>query len=102
LLTRRGNFWLRDWTTNRLFVFMLQARPLLTRALEENNFDSLVDPRLQNNFNSNEVARMVACGAACVRHSARRRPRMSQVIGTTLCVFGGGGFYYSDGYLIMR
>lgn len=56
------------------------ARPLLTRALEENNFISLVDPRLQNSFNPNEVARMVACAAACVRHSARRRPRMSQVV----------------------
>lgn len=56
------------------------ARPLLTRALEENNFDSLVDPRLQNNFNPNELARMVACAAASVRHSARRRPRMSQVV----------------------
>ncbi|CAI0390001.1 unnamed protein product [Linum tenue] len=28
----------------------------------------------------NEMARMVACAAACVRHSARRRPRMSQVV----------------------
>lgn len=26
------------------------------------------------------MARMVACAAACVRHSARRRPRMSQVV----------------------
>lgn len=57
----------------------MQARPLLTRALEENNFDSLVDQRLQDNFNPSEMARMVACAAACVRHSARRRPRMSQV-----------------------
>ncbi|KAH9613860.1 hypothetical protein KSS87_013091 [Heliosperma pusillum] len=56
------------------------ARPLLTRSLEENNFDSLVDPHLKNNFNPNEMARMVACAAACVRHSARRRPRMSQVV----------------------
>ncbi|CAO2822855.1 unnamed protein product [Amaranthus hypochondriacus] len=56
------------------------ARPLLTRALEENNFETLVDTHLQNNFNPNEMARMVACAAACVRHSARRRPRMSQVV----------------------
>ncbi|KAF5742971.1 proline-rich receptor-like protein kinase PERK1 isoform X2 [Tripterygium wilfordii] len=56
------------------------ARPLLTRALEEGNFDSLVDPKLQNNYNQNEMARMVACAAACVRHSARRRPRMSQIV----------------------
>ncbi|XP_074350139.1 proline-rich receptor-like protein kinase PERK15 isoform X2 [Apium graveolens] len=56
------------------------ARPLLTRALEEGNFDSLVDSRLQNNYNQSEMSRMVACAAACVRHSARRRPRMSQVV----------------------
>ncbi|KAL6974416.1 Proline-rich receptor-like protein kinase perk1, partial [Sarracenia purpurea var. burkii] len=56
------------------------ARPLLTRALEDGNFDTLVDPRLQREYNHNEMARMVACAAACVRHSARRRPRMSQVV----------------------
>ncbi|KAG9456077.1 hypothetical protein H6P81_000585 [Aristolochia fimbriata] len=56
------------------------ARPLLTRALEEGIYDTLVDPKLQNNFNPNEMARMVACAAAAVRHSARRRPRMSQIV----------------------
>ncbi|RVW38271.1 Proline-rich receptor-like protein kinase PERK1 [Vitis vinifera] len=56
------------------------ARPLLTRALEDGNFDTLVDPCLQKDYNHHEMARMVACAAACVRHSARRRPRMSQVI----------------------
>jgi hypothetical protein len=25
------------------------------------------------------MARMIACAAACVRHSSRRRPRMGQV-----------------------
>ncbi|KAL8136981.1 hypothetical protein V2J09_002982 [Rumex salicifolius] len=54
------------------------ARPLLTGAQEDNDYDSLVDPRLQKSFNENEMVRMVACAAACVRHSARRRPRMSQ------------------------
>ncbi|OWM89893.1 hypothetical protein CDL15_Pgr012530 [Punica granatum] len=56
------------------------ARPQLTRALEDGNFDSLVDFKLQNNYSHEEMARMVACAAACVRHSARRRPRMSQVV----------------------
>lgn len=60
-------------------ILVLQARPVLTRALESDDFDELVDPRLQNSFDHNEMARMVACAAACVRHSARRRPRMSQV-----------------------
>lgn len=58
---------------------MFQARPLLTRALEDEKFDALVDPRLENDYNHNEMARMVACAAACVRHSAKRRPRMTQV-----------------------
>ncbi|KAK1396892.1 proline-rich receptor-like protein kinase PERK1 [Heracleum sosnowskyi] len=56
------------------------ARPLLNRALEEGNFDDLVDSRLQKDYNPSEMSRMVACAAACVRHSARRRPRMSQVV----------------------
>ncbi|XWS17266.1 hypothetical protein CRYUN_Cryun33cG0052900 [Craigia yunnanensis] len=56
------------------------ARPLLTRALDDGNFDSLVDPKLQKEYNHNELARMIACAAACVRHSARRRPRMSQIV----------------------
>ncbi|CAJ2636813.1 unnamed protein product [Trifolium pratense] len=56
------------------------ARPLLMRALEEDNLDSLIDPRLQNEFDPNEMTRMVACAAACTRHSAKRRPRMSQVV----------------------
>ncbi|KAL1563376.1 Proline-rich receptor-like protein kinase perk1 [Salvia divinorum] len=56
------------------------ARPLLTRALDDGNFDSLIDRRLGTDYNQNEMARLVACAAACVRHSARRRPRMSQVV----------------------
>ncbi|XWS72027.1 hypothetical protein CRYUN_Cryun02cG0005400 [Craigia yunnanensis] len=56
------------------------ARPLLTRALDDGNFDRLVDPKLQKDYKHNEMARMAACAAACVRHSARRRPRMSQIV----------------------
>lgn len=58
---------------------LFQARPLLTRALEDEKFDALVDRRIENDYNHNEMARMVACAAACVRHSAKRRPRMTQV-----------------------
>uniref|UniRef100_A0A0D9UYJ2 non-specific serine/threonine protein kinase n=1 Tax=Leersia perrieri TaxID=77586 RepID=A0A0D9UYJ2_9ORYZ len=56
------------------------ARPLMIRASEDGNYDPLVDPRLGQEYNGNEMARMIACAAACVRHSARRRPRMSQVV----------------------
>lgn len=59
---------------------------MLTRALEEDDFDSIIDPRLQNDYDPNEMARMVACAAACTRHSAKRRPRMSQVNQSTFVV----------------
>ncbi|KAG6537085.1 hypothetical protein ZIOFF_002166 [Zingiber officinale] len=56
------------------------ARPVLGRALADGNFDELADPRLEDKYNANEMARMVACAAASVRHSARRRPKMSQIV----------------------
>ncbi|XP_071937672.1 proline-rich receptor-like protein kinase PERK8 isoform X1 [Coffea arabica] len=56
------------------------ARPLLSHALESDNFDGLVDPRLGNNFVESEVFRMIEAAAACVRHLASKRPRMSQVV----------------------
>lgn len=58
----------------------MQARPILTRSVDGGNFEELVDPRLEKNYNPQEMHRMVACAAACVRHSARRRPKMSQVL----------------------
>ncbi|KAK6264066.1 hypothetical protein SCA6_019500 [Theobroma cacao] len=58
------------------------ARPLLSQALEQGNFDAFVDPRLQKDYDSSELTQMVACAAACVRHSARHRPRMSQIART--------------------
>ncbi|XP_057773055.1 proline-rich receptor-like protein kinase PERK1 isoform X2 [Salvia miltiorrhiza] len=56
------------------------ARPLLSQALENNNFDCVADPRLQKDYDSVGMARMVACASVCVRHLARRRPKMSQII----------------------
>ncbi|KAJ4734317.1 Proline-rich receptor-like protein kinase PERK1 [Rhynchospora pubera] len=56
------------------------ARPLLVRALEDGDIEPLVDPKLQKNYNANEMAKMVAVAAACIHHSAKRRPRMSQVV----------------------
>ncbi|KAJ8767217.1 hypothetical protein K2173_013614 [Erythroxylum novogranatense] len=58
------------------------ARPLCQRSLEEGNFDELVDPRLQGNYDPSEMARMVSCAGAAVRHSSRRRPKMSQIVRT--------------------
>lgn len=55
------------------------ARPMLTQALDDGIFEDLVDPRLEN-FVESEMFRMVETAAACVRHSASKRPRMSQVV----------------------
>lgn len=52
----------------------------MIQALNDGNFDGLVDPRLENDFDINEMTRMVACAAASVRHSAKRRPKMSQIV----------------------
>ncbi|KAK4763315.1 hypothetical protein SAY86_009083 [Trapa natans] len=60
---------LTDWPS--------QARPLLPEVLEDGKYHALVDPRLQDHYNHDEMRRAVAC-AACIRYEARRRPRMSQ------------------------
>ncbi|KAJ8622993.1 hypothetical protein MRB53_031522 [Persea americana] len=56
------------------------ARPLLIQALETGEFEELVDPRLENNFKTSEMFRMIEVAAACVRHSSSKRPRMVQVV----------------------
>ncbi|XVE53707.1 hypothetical protein DITRI_Ditri03aG0024200 [Diplodiscus trichospermus] len=56
------------------------ARPLLARGLQDHDFDSLADPRLQAVYNKREMATMVTCAAACIRQSAWLRPRMIQVV----------------------
>ncbi|XP_062221338.1 proline-rich receptor-like protein kinase PERK1 isoform X2 [Phragmites australis] len=56
------------------------ARPLLAKAVEEDNYDELIDPRLETNYDAYDMARLVACAAAAVRQTARSRPRMSQIV----------------------
>nr|XP_043607616.1 proline-rich receptor-like protein kinase PERK4 [Erigeron canadensis] len=56
------------------------AGPLLVEALENRNYNELVDPRLEGNYEPNEVARMVSSAAASIRHAAKRRPKMSQIV----------------------
>ncbi|KAJ8773462.1 hypothetical protein K2173_004292 [Erythroxylum novogranatense] len=55
------------------------ARPLLKQALEDGNCCALVDKNLQY-YDSVEMNRMIFCAAACVRHSARLRPSLSQIV----------------------
>ncbi|KAH0909236.1 hypothetical protein HID58_032557 [Brassica napus] len=56
------------------------ARPIMVRALEDGNFNELADVRLEGNYNPQEMARMVTCAAASIRHSGRKRPKMSQIV----------------------
>ncbi|XAR65358.1 Non-specific serine/threonine protein kinase [Bertholletia excelsa] len=56
------------------------ARPLLGHALDSEEFEGLADPRLERNYVDSEMFRMIEAAAACVRHSAAKRPRMGQVV----------------------
>ncbi|XP_022727410.1 proline-rich receptor-like protein kinase PERK9 isoform X3 [Durio zibethinus] len=56
------------------------ARPLLTHALDGEDFEGLADPKLGRNYVDSEMFRMIEAAAACVRHSAAKRPRMGQVM----------------------
>ena len=60
--------------------FTFQARPLLGYALDNEEFEGLVDPRLEKNYVESEVFRLIEIAAACVRHSSAKRPRMGQVL----------------------
>lgn len=58
---------------------LLQARPLCSKAAQDGDYRKLADPRLETNYDQQEMVRMASCAAAAIRHSARRRPKMSQV-----------------------
>ncbi|XAR71340.1 Non-specific serine/threonine protein kinase [Bertholletia excelsa] len=55
------------------------ARPLLAEAIDNKMFEGLVDPRLEN-YDEAEMFKVTEAAAACIRHSALKRPRMSQVV----------------------
>ncbi|KAK6143461.1 hypothetical protein DH2020_023809 [Rehmannia glutinosa] len=56
------------------------ARPILIKVTEGGSYEELVDPRLEDNYDPQEMHRMVYSAAACIRQSARRRPKMSQIV----------------------
>ncbi|WOL02910.1 proline-rich receptor-like protein kinase PERK8 [Canna indica] len=56
------------------------ARPRLAIALETRDFEELPDPRLEKNYNENEMFCMIEAAAACIRHSAAMRPQMGKVV----------------------
>ncbi|KAL5552882.1 hypothetical protein UlMin_040283 [Ulmus minor] len=61
------------------------ARPLLIQALDTGNLSEIVDPRLEKHYVEGEMLRMIEAAAACVRHSAPKRPRMMQVVRVLDC-----------------
>lgn len=65
---------------DKSLVYSFQARPLLRPALDKDELDGLVDPRLERNYVQNEMHTMIRIAAACVRHSSARRPQMGDVI----------------------
>ncbi|KAF8659406.1 hypothetical protein HU200_058618 [Digitaria exilis] len=69
-----------DTGTATSFLEDSLARPALSRALADGDYDGVADPRLQGNYDPVEMARLVASAAAAVRHSAKRRPKMSQIV----------------------
>ncbi|KAF2286656.1 hypothetical protein GH714_023257 [Hevea brasiliensis] len=58
----------------------MKARPNLIHAIETGDLGELVDPRLEKRYAESEMLRMIETAAACVRHSAPKRPRMVQVV----------------------
>ncbi|KVI10723.1 putative proline-rich receptor-like protein kinase PERK6 [Cynara cardunculus var. scolymus] len=56
------------------------ARPILMHASDGGSLEKMVDPRIKENYNREKMLRMVACAAACIRHSPRIRPKMSQIV----------------------
>lgn len=61
-------------------ALIFQARPLLNHALDNQDFENLVDPRLGRNYDESEMLRMIGIAAACVRHASAKRPQMGQVV----------------------
>lgn len=56
------------------------ARVLMGKVMESGEFGNLIDPKLKSNFVATEMIQMIKIAAACVRHSATKRPRMGQVV----------------------
>lgn len=55
---------------------VLWAKPLL----ETNNLEELVDPTLCNNYNAEEMDRVILTASLCIERNPILRPRMSQVV----------------------
>ncbi|XP_050234355.1 probable disease resistance protein At5g63020 [Mercurialis annua] len=50
------------------------------RVLGTRDYDYLIDPKLQKEYNEDEMQRMIYCAAACVYKPGRDRPKMSEIV----------------------
>lgn len=51
----------------------------MAQASIDRKFESLIDPRLETNYDHEEMKRMIACAGACMHFFAEKRPHMSEV-----------------------
>ncbi|KAG9148184.1 hypothetical protein Leryth_014099 [Lithospermum erythrorhizon] len=59
------------------------AKPILSRVIDSgSSYEEIADSRLEGNYDPQEMLAMIACADACTRHSARMRPKMSQIVRT--------------------
>ncbi|KAK1363591.1 proline-rich receptor-like protein kinase PERK1 [Heracleum sosnowskyi] len=70
--------------TNKLMEDSLVdwARPRIAKALENGNYGELVDPRLEGNYDPQEMTHMISAAYSSIRYSAKMRPKMSQNVRT--------------------
>ncbi|GJX25616.1 putative reverse transcriptase domain-containing protein [Tanacetum coccineum] len=62
------------------FTFSDKEMILVIEAALRVSFDEMVDPRLEGNYNRDEMHCMVACATICLRHAAKRQPKLSQKV----------------------
>ena len=51
----------------------------MLQALRDDIYDAVVDPKLANEYNLDEMLRMVVCVLACVDHAPGYRPKILEV-----------------------
>ncbi|EFH58493.1 hypothetical protein ARALYDRAFT_896220 [Arabidopsis lyrata subsp. lyrata] len=69
-----------DLTGEMEYSLVDWARPLCLKAAQDGDYNQLADLRLELNYNHQEMVQMASCAAAAIRHSTRRRPKMSQIV----------------------
>lgn len=62
-----------------ILYFFMQAIRLLDRGLKDGNFEGFIDPRLQDNYDKQEMTRMAVCAVYSIERSENMRPTMQEV-----------------------